>query len=104
MPEVSSPEGYRIDVDGVVVITAPTAAGIHHGSRTLLLSWLASGGAEAGTVIDEPALPVRSLHVDAARKYFSLAWLKRQVKLLSWLKLNEIQFHFSENEGFRLES
>ncbi|MDO5678324.1 MAG: family 20 glycosylhydrolase [Propionibacteriaceae bacterium] len=49
------------------------------------------------------AVEVRSVHVDVARKYFSPEWLHTLIQRMAQLKLNELQLHFSENEGFRLE-
>ncbi|WP_196716979.1 family 20 glycosylhydrolase [Actinomyces trachealis] len=101
----TSPEAYRLETTAQQAnITATTATGVFYGTRTLLQSLVLSGGIQACTVVDEPAKPVRGLHVDVGRKYFSPAWLHQQVRELAWCKLNEFQLHFSDNEGFRLES
>jgi hexosaminidase len=42
--------------------------------------------------------------IDNGRRYFSPAWIKRQIRLLAYLKLNQLHLHFSDNEGFRIES
>lgn len=52
-------------------ITAPTRAGVFYGTWTLLQSLANAGGAEAGVVTDEPQVALRTLHLDAARKYFT---------------------------------
>jgi len=44
------------------------------------------------------------MHLDIARKPFSKEWIIRQIKDLSWQKYNAVQLHFSENEGFRIQS
>ncbi|WP_371164127.1 family 20 glycosylhydrolase [Buchananella felis] len=96
---------YRVEAGAnrAVWITAPEADGLWNGTRTVLQSLKSAGAVQAATVIDWADYEVRSLHVDAARKYFSPDWFKAQIKRLSLYKLNEIQLHFSENEGFRLE-
>lgn len=100
-----NPEAYRIrTVDGRVTITGPTHAGIFWGTRTLLQGLRASGFVQTGEIVDYPAKPVRALNVDAGRKYFSPRWFKQQIRRMSYLKMNELELHFSENEGFRLES
>lgn len=102
---LASPEGYRLEATSqAVIITATTAAGVFYGTRTLLQCLALSGGVQACTVLDEPAKPVRGLHVDAGRKYFSPQWLKERLREMAWLRLNELQLHFSDNAGFRLES
>ncbi|WP_194949454.1 family 20 glycosylhydrolase, partial [Actinomyces trachealis] len=102
---VSTAEGYQLSVTPQqVLITATGDAGAFYGTRTLLQSLTTSGGLQAGKVVDQPAMPVRSLHLDAARKYFTKDWIIKQIQEMSWVKLNQLQYHFSENEGFRLES
>lgn len=101
---LASPEGYKILVDGSVTITGSSDTGVFYGTRTILQSLASSGGAQAATVLDEPAKPERSLHVDAARKYYSPQWFEQVIRDMASIKLNQLQYHFSENEGFRLES
>lgn len=102
--DTTSTEAYSLKVDGHVTITGASDAGVFYGTRTLLQSLSAAKGAEAGTVTDEPDATIRSLHVDAARKYFSPGWFEDQIRQMAYVKLNQLQYHFSENEGFRLES
>lgn len=103
--ETLGAEGYQMEVTtGQVTITAATVAGVFYGTRTLLQCLVGEGRVEAGVVHDFPARQVRCLHIDAARKYFTVDWLLDQVREMSWVKLNELQLHFSENEGFRLET
>lgn len=101
---VRAAEGYRIQLGVWAEIQAPTTQGLFYGTRTLLQSLAAQGSAPAGVVVDWPSKPHRIFHVDAGRKYFSPEWFKEQIRRMSYVKLNELQYHFSENEGFRLES
>ena len=101
---VSAAEGYRRQLGVWAEIQAPTTQGLFYGTRTLLQSLAAQGSAPAGVVVDWPSKPHRIFHVDAGRKYFSPEWFKEQIRRMSYVKLNELQYHFSENEGFRLES
>lgn len=102
--DLTSTEGYKLQVDGSVTITGSSDTGVFYGTRTILQSLASSGGAQASTVVDEPAKPERSLHVDAARKYYSPEWFEQVIRDMASIKLNQLQYHFSENEGFRLES
>ena len=58
----------------------------------------------AGTARDWPRYPERGLMIDNGRRYFSPAWIKREIRLLADLKLNQLHLHFSDNEGFSIES
>ena len=40
----------------------------------------------------------RRIHVDCGRKYFSKDWFIRQIREMSYMKMNTIQMHFSENK------
>jgi hexosaminidase len=42
--------------------------------------------------------------IDNGRKYFTPKWIAREIRRLSYLKLNRLHLHFSDNEGFRIES
>ncbi|MGX7163895.1 family 20 glycosylhydrolase [Enterococcus massiliensis] len=45
----------------------------------------------------------KSLMMDIGRKYFSLESLKEAIDMLAFFQFDNIQLHFSENEGFRIE-
>ncbi|MDO4595345.1 MAG: family 20 glycosylhydrolase [Tissierellia bacterium] len=38
------------------------------------------------------------------RKYFAKEWIIQLIREMSYMKLNALQLHFSENKGFRIES
>lgn len=46
----------------------------------------------------------RGLMLDIGRKFYSLATIKKIVDSMCLLEMNFLQLHFSENEGFRIES
>lgn len=45
----------------------------------------------------------RGLNIDCGRKFYSKDWFLSMIRRMSRLKMNVLQIHFSENEGFRLE-
>ncbi len=100
----TSQEAHTVAIDGHATVTGGNDTAVFLGTRTLLQSLSNAGGAEAGLVRDWPDTDIRSLHVDAARKYYSPDWFAEQIRQMSWIKLNQLQYHFSENEGYRLES
>ncbi|MFB7516857.1 glycoside hydrolase family 20 protein [Streptomyces sp. NPDC056144] len=100
-----APESYTLGVkDGRVRIAGPDEAGVFYGTRTLKQSVNATGAMPEGTVTDRPAKPQRGLMVDIARKHFSAAWLEDRVREMGDLKLNQLGLHFSDDQGFRIES
>lgn len=50
------------------------------------------------------AIAERCVMIDMGRKFFSLAHLKQLIRSLALFQFTHLQLHFSENEGFRIES
>ncbi|MCX4550876.1 glycoside hydrolase family 20 protein [Streptomyces sp. NBC_01500] len=103
VPGSASPEAYRIDSGRVLVITGRTAAGVFHGTRTLL-QVLRQRHETTGSVTDWPEYAQRGLMVDVARKHFTPEWLEAKIRELAWLKLNTLHLHLSDSLGLRIES
>ncbi len=102
--ETDSEEAYKITIstDGVVVEAANPNA-VLYALRTIQALMISNDGLVYGTILDYPDVAERRLHVDCARKYISKDWFIREIREMSYLKLNTLQFHFSENLGFRIE-
>jgi hexosaminidase len=97
-------EGYALHVGATLRIEARAAAGAFYGTRTVLQLLRRGRAIPGGRARDWPRYPERGLMIDNGRRYFSPAWIKRQIRLLAYLKLNQLHLHFSDNEGFRIES
>ena len=111
-------EGYRLSVTpGMVTIQAATTAGLLYGGITLrqLLPSAALGtervaAASAGgwsvpavEIVDSPRFGWRGLLVDPARHFLPFEFLKRMVDLMALHKLNTLQIHLTDDQGWRLE-
>ena len=100
-------EYYRIDTgNGLINISASTSHGIFNGTQTLLS--LLKGQEklfrlEALSIRDYPDLPYRGQMLDIARNFTTVEHLKKLVDVISSYKLNVLHFHFSDDEGWRLE-
>ncbi|HSW11980.1 MAG TPA: family 20 glycosylhydrolase [Solimonas sp.] len=97
-------EGYGLRAGSVLEIQASEAAGVFYGTRTLLQLLAQGASIPAGHALDWPRYPERGLLVDAGRKYFTPAWFHQHIRELAWLKMNVLHLHFSDNQGFRIES
>lgn len=100
-------EAGRLEIDAKtgVTVSATTDAGVFRATRALLQLLTATDGhAPAGVYDLVPASEVRAVHLDIARKTYSLDVLKRFVDELAWNGLGELELHVSEFEGFALES
>lgn len=104
--ESTSAEAYKIEVSptGGIHILGASENAVMYGLRTIEAILQTNDGAvPAGTIVDWPDLAERRLFVDCGRKFFSKDWFIRQIHEMSYLKLNTMDMHFSENLGFRIE-
>lgn len=103
--EGANPESYTMTVrGGRVTISGPADAGVFYGTRTLKQEVRGGGTAPEGVVRDQPAKPVRGLMLDIARKHFTAGWIEDRVRELGDLKFNQLGLHFSDDQGFRIQS
>ncbi len=104
-------EAYRLTIaDHRATITAATDAGLRYGAVTL---WqLATAGAlpsagaadlPAVTIADAPRFAWRGLLLDSARHMQSPAFIRRTVNWMMWHKLNVLQWHLTDDQGWRLD-
>ncbi|MFF2845109.1 glycoside hydrolase family 20 protein [Streptomyces sp. NPDC058001] len=99
------PESYTMTVkDGRVRIAGPTDKGVFYGTRTLKQAVREAGQAPEGEVKDRPAKPQRGFMLDIARKPYTAGWIEDRVRELGDLKMNQLGLHFSDDQGFRIES
>ena len=98
-------DAYAVDIKNNITISAENETGIYYG-LTSVIQMLIEGDnvLTKGNIVDYSDVEDRSFHLDCARKFFTKDWIISLIKDLSWQKYNSIQLHFSENEGFRLQS
>lgn len=100
-------EYYELHIAGQQIrISGATPHGIFNGTQTLL--GLLKGQdsplrLEAMSIQDYPDLLYRGQMIDIARNYTTVDNLKKLIDILSSYKLNVLHFHFSDDEGWRLE-
>ncbi|WP_236711155.1 glycoside hydrolase family 20 protein [Streptomyces sp. 150FB] len=98
-------ESYTLTArDGRVRITGPDQSGVFYGTRTLKQALRADGVMPEGVVKDRPEWPQRGLNLDIARKFYTAGWIEDRLREMADLKLNEFGLHFSDDQGFRIES
>jgi hexosaminidase len=110
------PESYRLLVtQRGVMLSAPTTAGLFWGLQTVrqLLPPEFERGVDSATSVrwtipaleieDAPRFPYRGLLLDVARWYYPPEFIKRLIDLLALYKLNTLQLHLTDDQGWRLE-
>ncbi|MFK8296802.1 family 20 glycosylhydrolase [Capnocytophaga cynodegmi] len=95
-------EGYRINIDENIIVTASSIKGIFWATRTLL-QMLENGGNRLpkGIINDFPMYSHRGFMLDVGRKFFTIDYLRDYIKILSYYKINEFQIHLNDN-GFKV--
>ncbi|KRP27899.1 MAG: beta-N-acetylhexosaminidase, partial [Cryomorphaceae bacterium BACL22 MAG-120619-bin32] len=52
---------------------------------------------------DAPQFAYRGMHLDVARHFFSVNFIKKQLDLMALLKMNTFHWHLTEDQGWRIE-
>lgn len=100
-------EGYRMTVDRVLTLEAPTDTGVFYGTQTveqILKTDPHRSGVPQGTARDWPDFGERAQMLDVGRKYYPMDYLKSQIRTMAWEKLNTFHLHLSDWEGFRIQT
>lgn len=110
-------EGYTLRTAGRTVgIVGADAAGVLYGVQTLRQLVPASAYAAAArgarpprvavpaaTIADAPLFGYRGLGIDTARHFMSRRTVEKFLDLMSFLKMNRLHFHLTDDEGWRLQ-
>ena len=109
-----SEEAYVLEIgERGVVIRAETPEGAYYGTRTLL-QMLAPADRKSptlprGGILDAPVTRLRMLMLDVGRKPYPVPVLKDYIRMMAWLRMNELHLHLSDQAfgggytGFRIE-
>lgn len=52
---------------------------------------------------DEPRFPYRGMHLDVARHFFSVEYVKKYIDRMALYKFNKFHWHLTEDQGWRIE-
>lgn len=110
---LESDEAYILSVDyNKVKISGKTAKGIFYGIQSLrqLIQKKARCESEseiasipATLITDAPRYAYRGMHLDVARHFFSVDFIKRYIDILAMHKMNSFHWHLTEDQGWRIE-
>ena len=106
----ANPESYSLDVGpGGIRISASTDAGLLYGAVTLWqLASLEQGDAKeieipALHIEDRPRFAWRGVLLDSARHFQPPAFVKAFIDAMALHKLNVLQWHLTDDQGWRVE-
>ncbi len=99
------PEGYVLESDESGVNISGGDAGVFYGTQSLIQ--LIEGGAQPSIkhakIEDHPRFTWRGMHLDVARHFRSVEFVKKYIDLMSRFKLNTFHWHLTEDQGWRIE-
>lgn len=111
----TSKESYSLDVSkAIITINASESHGVFNGIQTLLQLFPAEIYSDikvsniawevpAIHIIDQPKFEWRGMHLDVARNFKSVSFVKKFIDLLAYHKLNIFHWHLTEDQGWRIE-
>ncbi len=102
------PEGYTIVVDSCKVsITGGSADGLFYGIQTLRkalpVGKYSSVELPAATIEDYPRFGYRGMHLDIARHFQDIDFIKKYIDLLALHNINTFHWHLVDDQGWRVE-
>lgn len=111
---LESDEAYTLYVDyNEVKISGKTAKGVFYGIQSLrqLIQKKDLWGNESAAISsipatlinDAPRYSYRGMHLDVARHFFSVDFIKRYIDILAMHKMNSFHWHLTEDQGWRIE-
>ncbi|MCT7945018.1 carbohydate-binding domain-containing protein [Shewanella sp. SP1W3] len=102
--EIKSSEAYRLTITAEQIsIRAGSEAGLFYGLQSLAgLISLSDDQLVAIEIQDQPRYAFRGLHIDLARNFHSLDFIKRIIPQLAAYKINKLHLHLADDEGWRL--
>lgn len=106
-------EGYSLNVtkDGIT-INGNSYAGTFYGMQTLIQllpveKYKSSAGYKLNiplvAVEDYPRFDYRGMHLDVARHFFPISFVKKYIDYLALHKMNYFHWHLTDDQGWRIE-
>lgn len=105
---MKEPEGYGLNINSnEAYIQGVDNAGVFRGIQTLLqVIQEETGGAytiPGMVVLDYPRFAYRGMHLDVARHFFPVSFVKKYIDYLATYKYNTFHWHLTEDQGWRIE-
>ncbi len=115
-PQMGHAEGYLLEITPRAIrITGGSLQGVFYGIQSLrqmlppeiedpaLATGIASIDLPCLKIEDYPAFKYRGMHLDVARHFFPLDFIKKYIDLMAMHKMNNFHWHLTEDQGWRIE-
>ncbi|MES2776192.1 MAG: family 20 glycosylhydrolase [Bacteroidota bacterium] len=88
-------------------ISGDTHEGTFYGVQTILQLLPADKASSlplpCADIMDEPRFKYRGLHLDVARHFMPLDFIKKYIDYIAYFKLNTFHWHLTDDQGWRIE-
>lgn len=105
-PKMTETEGYRIIVKRKeVTVEGKTPQGVFYGVQTLRKSLAGLKGEAvlpAAIVEDAPRFGYRGMHLDVARHFFGVEFVKKYLDVMALHNMNRLHWHLTDDQGWRV--
>lgn len=112
---IKHPDGYYLNVStSSVELYAGSLSGAYYGLQSIMQ--MLPPQAEADTLVenvkwvlpvmvidDYPQYSYRGVHLDLARRFFPISFIKRQIDVISKYKFNRLHLHLTDDQAWRVE-
>ncbi len=100
-------EGYNINISANQILLTGKGAGLFYAAQSLMqmMPEKKQDKIILPTVVinDEPRFNYRGTHLDVARHFFPVSFVKQYIDLLATYKLNTFHWHLTDDQGWRIE-
>ncbi|MEZ4802889.1 MAG: glycoside hydrolase family 20 protein [Gelidibacter sp.] len=107
-------EGYKLEISPQqIIINANSGQGAFYAVQSLRQLFPeefenstfkeSSFKIQCQIIKDEPQFIYRGMHLDVARHFFSMEFIKKYIDALAMLKLNTFHWHLTDDQGWRIE-
>lgn len=88
-----------------ISIKSSNETGLFYGIQSLLqlISGAEDGKIPCIYIKDTPRFAYRGIHLDVSRHFFSIEFIKKQLDMMAYFKLNKFHWHLTDGPGWRLE-
>jgi hexosaminidase len=106
---MNNEEGYHLKVaENQILISSKNSKGAFYAVQSLLQllpvkTNTKSIAIQCLEIKDAPRFSYRGMHLDVARHFFSVAFIKKYINLMAMLKMNTFHWHLTEDQGWRVE-
>jgi len=99
-------EGYSLKITSDIIQISGDERGVFYGLQSLMQLMPPNEKdvkIPAVEIADNPRFGYRGMHLDVARHFMPVSFVKRYIDLMSQYKFNQFHWHLTDDQGWRIE-